>query len=963
LLLLYLSARVSFPQVLDRGELTGTVRDETGGLLPGVVITLTQTEIGLTRAVVTDGAGRYRAPLLPVGPYTIKAELSDFATLTREGVIVTVGSAPVIDLTLPLATMTEALTVTADTPIVEISGVYASTTINQTAIATLPLNGRDFRDFALLTPRLQEVPGVPSTLRVGGQMGESSLLTVDGADMTNSFFGEYTGSLETQNFVISQEAVQEFQVLTNGFNAEFGRSTGGLMNVVTKSGTNEWRGSAFVFLRDDALTADDPFGNPPDSFSQQQFGGSIGGPIAKDKAFFFFAADAQDKEVPVFTQFGRPVDGVAVPELGIDNLADFEVQTPRRENFKALLGRVDVNLSPNHRLTVRANFSDNDGRNTFAFPGTVINVSPEGFEDFTNEALSVVGSLTSIIGTQAFNELKYHFVRETRPRELKSETISFTIFDTGDFGGAFFLPINSTHLRHQITDSFSYLFDSHDLKFGVDWNSAELTDNVFTAWERGEYWFLTLEDFQARRPLALIQLLFYEPFGPDNFETDDYWQHELGLFLQDKWQPMSNLTVNFGLRYEAQWNDDPKFPIAAPDGTIPLSRQAPGTDLKPVPQTIPGDVNNFAPRLGVSWDPTKDGRTVVRGGAGLYYGRTPAIYLPGRGSGFRSSVVFLFPPPPFLTFPELLPSVIDPQKPPPVPVPPPSIQFVAEDFNNLRVLNMNLGVERELVPNLALGVDFVYSRTDNARIGGFSPGFDQNTFAPTGVDEFGRAIGIDVFIRGRPDPNFVEMNMLSSLGRARYKAVTVSLKKGFSDRGQFLTHYTWSRDEANATTERDIGFGFAPSDPFDLEADFGINERDITHRFVFSGTAELGWGFTVSGIGVLRSGRAMPAFAFDDVNGDFWFSDRPVDEDGNIVPRFPARQPNFYNVDFRVMWSGQLGKGGTLDLLVEVFNLFNNSNKESTIFFFNASIYGELNTFVSTQRTAQIGIKWRFGSR
>jgi hypothetical protein len=463
--------------------------------------------------------------------------------------------------------------------------------------------------------------------------------------------------------------------------------------------------------------------------------------------------------------------------------------------------------------------------------------------------------------------------------------------------------------------------------------------------------------------LGIIQRLFYEPFGPDNFEINDYWQHELGLFIQDKWQPRSNLTVNLGLRYEAQWNDDPKFPIAAPDGTIPLSRQAPGTDLKPVPQTIPDDVNNFAPRLGVSWDPTQDGRTVVRGGAGLYYGRTPALAFPIGGSGFRSSWIGIFPPPPFLTFPEILPSVIDPQEPPPVPVPPPSIDFVAEDFNNLRVLNMNLGAERELARNLALGVDLVYSRTDNARIGGYLMPFDQNTFAPTGVDEFGRAIGIDVLWRGRPDPNFFQMSMLSSLGRARYKAVTVSLKKGFSDRGQFLTHYTWSRDEANAATEVAIGFGFAPSDPFDLEADYGINERDITHRFVFSGTAELGWGFTVSGIGVLRSGRAMPAFAFEDVNGDFIGSDRPVDQNGNIVPRFPVRQPNFYNVDLRVSWSAQLGRGGALDLLLEVFNLFNNSNMVSGNFLFNSPNYGELSTFLSTQRTAQIGIKWRFGDR
>jgi len=780
--------------------------------------------------------------------------------------------------------------------------------------------------------------------------------------MTNSFFGEYTGSIETENFTISQEAVEEFRVLTNGFDAEFGRSSGALMNVVTKSGTNAWRGSAFLFLRDDALTADDPFGNPPDAFSQQQFGGSLGGPIARDRAFFFLAVDAQDKEIPLFTRFSRAVDGIAVPELGIDNLADFEGQTQERQDFKAVLARLDLALSQDHRLTVRANFSDNDTENS-ASGARVTNITPQGFEDFTNEALSVLTSLTSIIGTQAFNELKYQFVREVRPREVKSDTIAVNIFDTGSFGGAFFLPINSTHFRHQITDSFSYLFGSHDLKFGVDWNSTELTNNVFTAWERGSYEFATLEDFEARRPLGFIQLLFYEPFGPDNFETNDYWQHELGLFIQDKWKPASNLTVNLGLRYEAQWNDDPKFPIAAPDGTIPMSRQATGTALGPVPQTIPDDLDNFGPRFGISWDPTHDGRTVVRGGAGLYYGRTPAIYMPTGGSGFRSSFVFLFPVPPFLTFPEVLPSIIDPQDPPPVFIPPPSIAFVADDFNNLRVLNVAVGVEREVASNLSLGVDFVYSRSDHARIGGFAGTFDQNTFAPTGVDEFGRAIGIDVFTRGRPDPNFSDMDMLSSWGRARYKAVTLTLKKGFSHQTQFLAHYTWSRDEANGDIERDTGVFLGPSNPFDVEADFGIDERDITHRLVVSGTAELDWGFTVSGIGVFRSGGAMPALLVEDVNGDFRNFDRPVDENGHIVPRFPARQPGFYNVDMRVTWSADLGNAGNLDLLFEVFNLFNSSNLESTIFVFAAPNYGEPNTFASTQRTAQMGVKWRFGSR
>ncbi len=264
----------------------------------------------------------------PSGAYTIRAELPSFATVTREGVVVTVGSAPVIDITMPLATVTEAVTVTAASPVVEIQRSIVSTTLNQKAIATLPINGRDFRDFALLAPGVQQTPGLRSPLRFGGQQGDYSMLSVDGADMTNPFFAEYTGSLETKNFAISQEAVQEFEVLTNGFNAEFGRSTGGVINVVTKSGTNEMRGGGFAFFRDSALKADDPFGNPSDQFDQQQFGASIGGPIAKDKAFFFLAFDAQNRDDNVITRFSRNVDGVAVPEYGIPNLGDLEGPNP-----------------------------------------------------------------------------------------------------------------------------------------------------------------------------------------------------------------------------------------------------------------------------------------------------------------------------------------------------------------------------------------------------------------------------------------------------------------------------------------------------------------------------------------------------------------------------------------------------------------------------------------------------------
>lgn len=983
LLVLLLGTTSASAQVLDRGEITGYVLDETGAALPGVTVTVTHLETGLTRVVVTNDSGRYRAPLLPVGSYRIEAALAGFATLTREGVIVTVGSAPVIPLTLPLASVTEAITVTADTPIVATGQVVVSTTLNQEAVATLPINGRDFRDFATLTPGATVIPGLRSAIRFGGQSGDYSMLSVDGADMTNPFFAEYTGSSEVKGLTISQEAVQEFQVLANGFSPEFGRSTGGVMNVVTKSGSNEWRGSGFLFLRDSALQSEDPFGFKSEDFSQQQFGGSVGGPIAQDKAFFFLAFDIQDLDDTVFTRFARPVSGVSVPVYGIDDLADLEGATPEKTNIKTIFAKVDVDLGQNHRVSGRVNFSENNsdsftgrGQNVVTGAGSGIDGSYNNFENFRDTAWSVVGSLTSVIGSRAFNELKVHYSTEDRPRQELSDVPEHQITDTGIFGRRFFLPITGINNRIQITDSFSYLFGNHDLKFGVDWNRVQVADNSFIGFSEGTYFFDTLEQLEAEAPTGLGQRFFLNGFTPDNHIVESYWTNELGLFIQDKWQANPNLTVSYGVRFEGQWNGDPVFPIVGVDGGIPNVRQAPGADLSPVPQTIANDTNNWGPRLGVSWDPGGDGRSVVRGSAGLYYGRTAQIFMPTGGAGFQSAPAFFFPPP--LPYGQLLPNVIPAGEQAPFPF---GIGFVADDFNNPRVLNTNIGYEREIAENLALGFDFVYTRTEGGRIGGGSGAFntfDQNTFSATGVDEFGRPIGVDSgftdsdgdgAILRRPDGTITSADILSSLGWARYKAFTVSVKKAFTRGFQFQTFYTWSRDEGNADTERDSEVFLGISNPFPagpaLEADYGINERDITHRFIFQGTSEVGAGFTISGIVQMQSGRAAPAYTLHDVNGDEIVGtvgnnfDQAV-MNGQLLSRFPFRQPNFYNVDLRIMWSGNLGNAGDIDLLFEMFNLFNFENLETRNFTVELPNLLQPVTFAGNPFTAQIGVKYRF---
>ena len=301
-----LAATPAFSQVVGAGNMDGRVVDATGAVLPGVAVSVVNVDTGLTRTTVTESNGRFTFLSLPVGPYTLTAELSGFQTLKREGLVMTVGALQSLgDLTIEVATVEEVVTVTAESPLIETGRPVVAATFNDRAIENLPIQGRDFKDFALNTPNV--VPPDPSsgrtTISMGGMKGIDTNITVDGADFNNTFFGSATGQPEVPYFVVSQEAVQEFQVLANGYSAEFGRSGGGFLNVVTKSGTNDIHGSGFYFGRGDwgRGTLTDGRGDDLDNsaFSQNQFGGSIGGPIVRDKAHYFVSVDRQGFDRPV----------------------------------------------------------------------------------------------------------------------------------------------------------------------------------------------------------------------------------------------------------------------------------------------------------------------------------------------------------------------------------------------------------------------------------------------------------------------------------------------------------------------------------------------------------------------------------------------------------------------------------------------------------------------------------------
>lgn len=949
-------------QTLDRGQISGTVRDESGGVLPGVTITARDTNTGFERVVISNDAGQYTAVLLPVGEYLVTAELQGFGA-ARSTLRLGVGQSLTLNLDLRVASVTQAVEVVGE------AGVgAASTVVDSHAISNLPINGRDYRDFALLAPTAQATTGTRGTFRVGGQAGDYLALHVDGADFTNNFFGEFFGSLETRNFTIPMEAVQEFQVASGGFGAELGRSNGGLVNVVTKSGTNTLRGSAAYFLRHNKLTADDAFGNPPTGLVRHQFGGSLGGPIAKNRTFYFLAADLQSQQTPLTVRFARNVSGIAVPELQIADLGAFEGQHPRNEDLATVLGKVDHGFSAAHRISSRLNYTRNKGTN-MAGGTLILSRAPSNLESFTNAGISSVTSLTSSFGSRLFAETKLQFSREDRPRLAQGPGPQVQITDTGTFGGSLSLPTTQDMYRYQLSENVNYLVGRHTLKAGADYNGFNMRNNLFALALNGAYTFPTLESFLQRTPS-----LYAQNFGLGGTTAEDaallrsFWQHEVAVYIQDQYRPSSKLTIGLGVRYDAQFNPTPLAGTAGERVPVGEPRSNGATwevDFAPVPQDIPDDTNNFAPRVEATYDASGDGATVLKGGAGYYYGRTPMIYFPVRGSGINNSTIFS---PPFrfgVKFPEVLPGTIVPGSALAGIIPRAAIQYVDPDFQNPRVLNVNASVAQRLRGGWSANAGYMFSDSRNLRIGGFRSTFwDRNLLPTSNVDQFGRTLGISTTTR--PDTTITTANAMASLGRARYHAMFLEASKPLANGWQFYASYTLASNKGNASTERDTEAAFGPSDPFNLDLDYGYNEMDVRHSFKSYVVATLPWDVLLASTWTATSGLAFPVYSPLDVNGDAVRNngqnpDRPI-VDGQLLPRFPFHQPSTFTWDFRASKGFRIGPRATYQFMLEVFNLLNNDNLFSdtrTNSTFGAANFRELNRTFGP-RIAQLGVRVDF---
>ncbi|MEJ2084448.1 MAG: TonB-dependent receptor, partial [Acidobacteriota bacterium] len=633
---------LAVPMVLAQSQATtgyieGIVRDADGAVLPGATAVIKNTATDFERTVITDNGGRFRAPQLPLGPYTITVSLDGFATIVREGLDLAVGQTIALQFEMQVSAVGEAITVTGESPLIETSTTETQVRIDDKAIEGLPNNGRNFLDFNTLTPGVTIVQGPDGDeVSINGQKGINNNIMIDGADFNNPFFGEQRGG-QRPPFTFNMDAIKEVLIVTEGAPAEFGRSSGGFVNVVTKSGTNKWQGTAHYFYRDDSLS-DSPKlpdgGTEPDfSFNQQQYGFTVGGPAIRDKLFFFGAADIQDGEETKQTDSDRIAPDV-VAFLDSVGLPNENGPIDRTDDANAYLAKLDWQINESNLLTGRWAYHYSEQING-TFDVDSWGVSANAIE--TDYSHSLTATALSTLSSNLLNEFRGQWAKEWRPRPYEGPIVpgqDRPFPDTAfDFGGGyrvgmpFFIPVEYDDDRLQLVDNVSWLKGAHSMKGGIEYNDVT-SSQTFIGFANGRYIFDSFDGFQnyvanpnyvtcsdgsssatgscptgtsATGPVLLyLQFAGVGGLTAEQAGTQDIEQQELALYFQDSWQPTANLTLDLGLRWEALYMPDPITPpsqVFFSDFIGQTVTTADGPQKFPSNGLIPDDTSQWQPRF------------------------------------------------------------------------------------------------------------------------------------------------------------------------------------------------------------------------------------------------------------------------------------------------------------------------------------------------------------------------------
>ena len=936
------------------GVIEGTVSDATQGALPGVTVTLRNTSTNYEQTLVTDSAGRFRGVLLPLGPYEIKASLSGFNTQTVKGLDLGVGQTRTVDIKMSQAAVSEEIIVTAEAPLIETARTEGATRLSEEAVSDLPNNGRNFLELTKLTPGVTIVQGPDGDeLSINGQKGIANNISVDGADFNNPFFGEQRGG-QRPAFTFNLDAVKEMVVVADGANAEFGRSQGGFVNVITKSGTNDMSGTAHVVFKNDALSspAKRPDGSEAPKFdsNQLQTGFTLGGPLMQDRLFYFTAFDFQKADSTKQTEPGRlPANIVAaMAALGSPNENG---SIERTNDARVFLAKLDWNATAANLITLRYNYTWSEQENG-TFDVDSWGRSANAIEkDFSH---SINGAAISTLQSNLLNEFRFQYAREDRPRPYNGPIITdgngiqrplpdtaFDFVGTYRFGMPFFIPVEYYDTRLQFNDNVSFLRGAHSIKAGVEYNRVESVQ-TFLGFANGRYIFDSaagfLEDLQNHTNNHVLLYLQQAGVGDTSVEeagTQSIPQTEPAVFIQDSWQATPNLNVQYGVRWEAQIQADV---ITDPDDVFfaPFIGTTSQGNEFPSDGTIPSDYSMWQPRLGMSWNPGGDGRKVLRASAGIFYGRIPGLALASSRStnGSRGQTIFRSSAVNFDGCLPIYPNKLSAQC---VGEPDhPDVFVFDEDFQNPRTTALSLSWEHELIPQYAFLVKYNYAKGEH--ITRFLNGNDAllGTAPPTCTFACGPwSNGL-----GANGTNGIGvLTVVSSTAKSLYQGVTLGVTKRPSNNMQFQAYYTYSKDKSDDDNERDP-FSFRYAKITDLDAEYGYSDRDQRHRFNSWLLYNAPYGVDLNVRYSYRSAQpkslscvVSAAFCGVDQFGNSRFNadaatpqDR-INPDGSVTQRNLGRKDNQYSsLDLRLSKQFLLGNGLTLEPAIDVFNLFNNKN-------------------------------------
>jgi outer membrane receptor protein involved in Fe transport len=938
----------------NQGSVEGAVTDSSGGVIAGVVVGLRNLETSTTFVAPTNEVGLFRFPIVQLGAYELKAEHPGFAPLTIARVVVNEGARINLPLVMSLAEHLESLTISARQPVVESTRTDVSTTIDDRTVANMPVNGRDFANLALLAPGVTR--DVRGGLSFAGQRA-SNVMRVDGVEDNDPIFDQpLAGGFARDGrgaYQFSQSAIEELRVSANGYSAELGHASGGVVSVVTKSGTNEFRGTTFEFYRDKALNANDPVnvlnGRPKPAFHVNQAGGVLGGPLRKDALFFFFNYEALRSTVPNTVvlnvpgsfRFSANPDSARFERRALEYLSERAQswQLPLTQNI--YLPKLDWQLAPGHLVTGRWNRQ--------LFVGGNLGLGPQtSFEHATvnkNYSDTVAGTLTSTLSSSTVNVARFNYLGYDAPWLVQSPNAEASIFQSGQpvltIGQASARDLG-VH-RAEWSDTVSHLHRHHTLKFGADMATNRIKNYTASNFA-GSYRFNSLESFGrslAGVPAPASGDQYTQAFSADGAGVPtvhpSFW--EISAFAQDDWRVRSNVTLDLGVRYDLQPMTKP------PARNTAAELAAAGLDTS----ALTTDKRDLAPRLGVAWTPRNDARVVVRGGYGLFFGRTPGLTLSNvfLQNGITVQTQTFKPGSPSAS---LIPSYPNSLCGPPTPsgapsgcLPPvtggapPLLLFYGPGYRQPYTQQASAGAEFQLQRDVSLAVSYLFVKgSDLQRVRDLN--LSTTTRTSIGIAGSRDRLIVQQFPAVRPLPDFDRILAFLSDAGSAYHGVTAQLTKRLSNKIQLLASYTLGKvidDAPNVYWGGTAADYSLLSDATNPRADWGPGVNDQRHRLSVSGVWDLDYADRFSGgtRALLRGWQAsfiLTAQSGQPYSGMVNFD---LNNDGNAAndrtpgsPRDSFYMPSTVSLDPRLMRTVNLGRRASLQIACEAFNILNRTN-------------------------------------